>query len=112
MLVESTLFREPSVPERRLLTLLATKASGLEPDWLEGLRVSEMDDGGMGSLRLIPRGPSKADRIFGKKAAEHQFTDSDGVEVLATLTVDQNGQPFELDVWKSDFSPLIRIPEE
>ena len=112
MSVESTQFREPSVPERRLLTLLAKRASGLEPDWLEGLRVSNLDDGGMGSLSLFTGGPSKSERILGKKVAEHRFTDADGVEVLATLTVDQDGRPFELDVWKTDFSPLIRIPED
>ncbi len=110
MLVESTQFREPSDSERRLLALLAAQAPALGFGWLEGLFVSEMDDGGMGSLRLVPRGVSSSGRIFGNKVAEYQFTDSDGVEVLASLNVDQDGQPFELDVWKTDFSPLIRIP--
>ena len=43
--------------------------------------------------------------------AEIQFTDTDGVEVLASLNLDQDGKPFELDVWKTDFNALIRIPD-
>jgi len=42
--------------------------------------------------------------------AEYQFTDADGVEVLISLNVDADGRPFELDVWKTDFSPLVRMP--
>lgn len=49
--------------------------------------------------------------MFGGQVAEYQFTDADGVEVLASLNVDQDGRPFELDMWKTDFSPLIRIPD-
>jgi len=69
-----------------------------------------MDDGGMGSLELAVFGGSPSKRGFGRKAAEYQFIDSDGVDVLVTLNLDADGRPFELDVWKTDFNPLVHIP--
>ena len=71
--------------------------------------VEDMKDGGMGSLRF-----SSADRRirgFGKKIAEAEFNDEDGVLVSATLNVDDTGALFELDIWKVDFSPLKRYPK-
>jgi hypothetical protein len=71
-----------------------------------------MDDGGMGSLRLATdEALQKPGRLVGPRAAEVQFIDADGVPVLASLNLDQNGELMELDIWKTDFSPLIRIPE-
>lgn len=34
-----------------------------------------------------------------------------GVIVLVSLSVDSAGHPFEVDVWKSDFHPVIRFPD-
>ena len=110
MSAESTQFREPSEPERRILALVASLASDVDPVWLEGLVVRSLDDGGMGSLELAPQGTSCCERRFGRKAAEYQFADADGVEVMVTLNLDQDDRPFELDVWRTDFGPLIRIP--
>jgi hypothetical protein len=102
--------RAPSSAERSLLLLLVQKAGRLDlPDgWLGRLRVRAMGDGGMGSLRLIADADGVA-RLFGRRVAEHQFRDDDGVEVLASLNVDQQGQLYELDIWKTDFSRLIRL---
>ena len=108
---ESSL-REPTDPELRLLRRLGARAHWNMPDWLEGLRVRSMEDGGMGSLLLLVRDASTTERRFGGRVAEYEFTDVDGVPVLASLNVDRNGLPFELDVWKIDFQPLIRIPDE
>jgi hypothetical protein len=36
--------------------------------------------------------------------------DSDNVEVLITLTIDQDGRLFELDIWKVNFDKLIEFP--
>ncbi len=52
------------------------------------------------------------DRKFGRRASECQFTDEDGVEVLASLNLDQDGNLYELDIWKTDFGKLIRIPAQ
>ncbi len=116
--------RAPTADEARLIGALARLAGlRLDDGWLERLGVREMSDGGMGSLRLDPPRADDPDRMFdgsrkgnggrkfGAAVAEIQFTDADGVEVLATLNVDADGEPFELDVWKTDFNPLIRIPD-
>lgn len=104
--------REPTEDERRLLSALGAAASeGLPAGWLDGLLVESMSDGGMGSLRLIVRGVDAAGH-FASELAECQFKDSDGIEVIATLYADKNGMPFELDVWKVDFSAVNCIPQE
>jgi hypothetical protein len=69
-----------------------------------------MSDGGMGSLELLLPESQKV-RTFGSRVAELQFNDEDGVAVIASLNVDQAMLPFELDVWKTDFSPLGHIPD-
>jgi hypothetical protein len=99
-------FREPSPAEEELLTRLG-RAAGLPPDWLRGLQVAEMDDGGMGSLRLRPPLIGGRDKDPGRVVAEYGYVDADGVNVLVSLFVDNEGQPLELDSWKVDFRPII-----
>ncbi|RYY39982.1 MAG: hypothetical protein EOO08_07965 [Chitinophagaceae bacterium] len=41
---------------------------------------------------------------------EATFIDDDRREVFLTLTSNDSGALFELDIWKSDFSPLQRYP--
>jgi hypothetical protein len=108
---ESTRWSRPSGLQLRLLTLLASKWSERPSSWVDSVLVSPMDDGGMGSLRLAMTEAPSRDRRFGRKVAEHQFTDSDGVAVLASLYVDQDDLPFEMDVWKTDFSPVTDSPK-
>jgi hypothetical protein len=70
--------------------------------------VEEMNDGGMCSLRF--RSTYNQRRRLGKKIAEAEFTDEDGTLVSAAVNLDENGELFELDIWKVDFSPLKRYP--
>jgi len=70
--------------------------------------VEDMKDGGMGSLRF--KDADNRERRFGKKIAEAEFTDEDGIPVSAVLNLDDNGELFELDIWKVDFSALKRYP--
>ena len=107
---EFTRFREPLPREFALLALVAQKAHGLGNDWLSGIAVSELSDGGMGSLELLVRGAAPSGRRFGQRVAELAFKDADGVDVLVSLNLDQSGHPFELDVWKTDLSPVVRFP--
>jgi len=79
---------------------------GINADSLPAIEVEEMDDGGMGSL-LFKSG--KLDRFLGKELASETFVDTDGVEVIVTLSLDNYGELFELDVWKVDFSPVISL---
>ncbi len=69
--------------------------------------VKDMDDGGMGSIRFVHSEP----RTFGKRLAEAEYVDSDGVLVSIALNADSKGQLFELDFWKVDFSRLRRYPK-
>jgi hypothetical protein len=108
-----SLTRKPSIQERGFLEFLINKSStAIESSWQDGLLVESMNDGGMGSLLLFPKGIIKKNRLFGKCVSEYQFTDKDGVEVIASLNVDKNEELFELDVWKTDYSPLICFPEK
>ena len=97
-----------SVSETALIMFIA--AGGLPSAMLADLHdrsVREMDDGRMGSLQFV----GAADRRMGSTAGYAEFEDADGVPVSVALLLDQEGQLFELDIWKVDFSPLIRIPD-
>ena len=73
------------------------------------LEVEAMNDGGMGSLRFST---STETSRFGESVAEATFKDTDGISVSAALFLDQDGQLFELDVFKADFSKLQKWPSE
>jgi hypothetical protein len=73
---------------------------------LNSIDVQEMPDGGMGSLYFVREGRKPEDRCFGARIAEMQFKDDDDVEVLVSVNVDTDGNLHELDIWKSDFSPV------
>lgn len=104
--------RKISKEEERLIDFLIDKASLKLPDnWKHNLLVSPMQDGSMGSLSLSFVSQSKEKRVFGEQVSECHFIDEDGIDVIASLNVDQNGNLFELDIWKTDFSPLIRISD-
>lgn len=70
--------------------------------------VEELNDGGMGSLRFSSQ--NIEGRRLGADLCQLEFLDSDGVRVVATLSLDNFGQLFELDVWKADFSAVRRSP--
>jgi hypothetical protein len=111
MVPASESFRSATAAELRLLrALVAAAGSEARPEWVEPWRVKNMPDGGMGGLTLAPRAHgSAATRTFGRCVAAVRFRDVDGVEVIASLNLDTQGDPFEVDVWKVDFSPLQEI---
>jgi hypothetical protein len=71
------------------------------------LAVEPMSDGGMGSLAV---GPAYESRRMGRQVAECHFIDKDQVFVSATLKVDQEGMPYEVDLWKVNFAPTLEWP--
>lgn len=103
--------RKPRIEELRLIKLLIN-ISGLSfPDWEKNLLVCEMNDDKMGSLILMTDIRTENSlRIFGKQISEYQYVDSDGIDVIVSLNIDNKNQLFELDIWKTDFSPLIKFP--
>lgn len=104
--------RKPTSAEKSLLKVLVNKAKidNLPKEWLERLMVRNLNDGGMGSLALFPNGKERYKRCFGNEVSKVQFRDTDGILVIATLYLDDMGELYELDIWKTDFSPLKKIP--
>ncbi|WP_367866511.1 hypothetical protein [Pedobacter sp. WC2423] len=70
------------------------------------LLVEEMKDGGMGSLRVV----SEKNKVYFKDLARVELLDKDGVALWISIHLDTNYDFFELDIWKVDYSPLIRFP--
>jgi hypothetical protein len=108
------LSRKPTQDEMRLLEFLVQKVKVKFPsNWSTNLLVKSLNDEGMGSLQLIPEGVAiDSDRLLGEQVSDCQFTDEDGVGVISSLNIDDTGKLFELDIWKTDFSPLIGIPKK
>lgn len=105
-------YRIPTKKEEQLVELLVHKSSlEIAEHWKNGLLVCPMNDGEMGSLILFPQGKIVENRKFGKQVSEFQFVDADGVEVIASLNVDSDGNLFELEIWKINFGKLIRLPD-
>jgi hypothetical protein len=72
------------------------------------IAVEEMADGGMGSLRFVRGEPLVSERCH--EIARATYTDQDGVLVSIVVNGDESGHLRELDIWKTDFSPLVRFP--
>lgn len=99
--------RKPSSFEMKLLhTLvkLADDIDSLPPDWDKNIQVEEMNDGGMGSLKLYLTTSTSGENKFGRSISEYEFDDIDEVKVIASLIIDSDGILYELDIWKTDFS--------
>lgn len=104
--------RRPTREEVRLLCVLAEMAGISEPGaWAEGLWVEGMNDGGMGSLELVMP-PTVVQRGVIRRMSSVQFTDDDGIEVIVSLNADADGVPIEMDVWKTNYGPIIRVSGE
>ncbi len=98
-----------SPEELRLIGRLAVfAAEPVDISNLEQASTIPMDDGGMGSFAINPTQP----RSKGLTAvAWADATDADGVPLSICLFVDADRRPREFDVWKVDFTPLVRMPE-
>lgn len=103
--------KEISSTQRAVLEYLVSKADlNLPDDWNHSLLVKQMDDGGMGSFLIFQDNrSSKESRKFGRQASEYQFDDEDGVPILVSLNLDEKGDLFEVDVWKTDYSAVIAL---
>ena len=96
--------------EKRLITELLKHTHDKVSFDLSIQTVIELKDGGMGSLYFVDANRQEQDRRMLKYVAELQFIDADGVPILASLNIDQHSKLFELDIWKVDFSPVIKYP--
>ncbi|MDE5760591.1 MAG: hypothetical protein K2I11_06510 [Bacteroides sp.] len=97
--------------EKLLLIELANRAGiSLPANWERELLVTEIN-GITGSLLLFPQGISEVGRCLGARVSECQFQDLDGVIVVAALSLDKDGNLFELDLWKNDYSKVKEISD-
>jgi hypothetical protein len=64
----------------------------------------EVENMGEYGVLLSKKGEHSLDLI------EAEYIDEDRRSVLITLTANQHGELFELDIWKTDFNPLRRYP--
>jgi hypothetical protein len=104
--------RKPSEDEGKLLDHMLALAGDVTVAGVDraALVVETMNDGGMGSLRLFPPGTRGRARVFGRRVSSWEFDDVDGVRVLVSLVVDGDERLYELELWKSDFGRLLRLP--
>ncbi|RYZ19953.1 MAG: hypothetical protein EOO16_18370 [Chitinophagaceae bacterium] len=65
----------------------------------------EVDSLGDAGIQFTQKGEHAADLV------EAEYTDSDGKAVFITLTANDAGALFELDLWKVDFSRLQSYPK-
>ena len=98
-----------SQEKKIIIKLLQANKSKLEEftQHIDNYFVENMNDGGMGSIRFIRNSQQK--RILGEVIAEEEFIDEDQIPVLISLNLDSEGEFFELDIWKVDFSPVKNI---
>lgn len=76
------LIRKPLPQEEQLLeTLIELTNLKFDENWKTNLLVAPMGDGGMGSLRLYPKGILDTHVSFGKQVSDYQFFDEDNVPV-------------------------------
>lgn len=81
------------------------------PTGINSLMVEELNDGGMGSLRFIHPGMHENEKQrMSMQVAESQFLDEDGVPILVSINIDEAGRLYEFDIWKVDFSKVLKYP--
>lgn len=69
--------------------------------------VEEYEGGKMGSISMGNPNVSP----YAGDLIQANYIDSDGTEVVITLTIDVNNQLLDLDFWKVDFSKLLTYPK-
>jgi hypothetical protein len=103
-------FGKPRSLSANELELLKFMLSGKEHEHLlngvKSLRVTELTDSNMGSIRFVSllneRRASCLDRA--------EFRDVEGSNINVAINADQTGELYEIDIWKYDFTPVIKFP--
>ena len=94
--------------EKKLIQCLLKEVDFKAID-LDKIGVTPYDDGGMGSLWFESITPFE-NRRMAKVLINKEFHDEDGMPILVGLIADEQGELYELDIWKADFSPVIKYP--
>ena len=110
MTVVSRPFRRLRAEERELIIAMVRDLPEAQ-NLLRGINnavVEDMNDGGTGSLKFIDLTKTKT-RIAMQVCAA-TFMDMDGMPASVTINIDQDGDLFELDIFKADNSRLKSFP--
>lgn len=101
--------RKMSAAELELISYLIKKSgySKITSKNLSEIYVEDQKDGEMGSLIFISK---NKERKIGRDLGNIEFNDADGVKVIVNLVLDNHEDLYELDIWKTDFSPLLSFP--
>lgn len=106
--------RKPTSDELRLIEYLANKADyDLSADFREHIYVVPIPpilEGELTPLKIIFDNAPDDMKMNGLLVSDCQFLDSDNVPVAVFLLVNDLGYIVELDSWKGDDSPILRIP--
>ena len=103
--------RKLKTEEERIINDLLNSANIHRKYDLDNYLAEEMNDGNMGSIYLFRNDfPTKTNRKYSKTIASKDYIDADNVKLSVTLNIDQEGNLYELDIWKVDFSQLIQYP--
>lgn len=103
--------RKPTKDELRLLRKLVEISSLFTAeDWEKDLLVKPMVADGMGGLYLYNNNNYTHKRVFGKEVSSIEFYDVDSILIVASLYLDNSGDLFELDIFKTDFTMMKEIP--
>ncbi len=92
--------------ERSLILFLLSQCGLEENEYPIAEEVFEYEGGIMGSINLTGSDPD----LYDGDLIQVEYTDTDGVEVMITLTKDKNNRLLDLDFWKMNFSKLISYP--
>lgn len=92
--------------ELTLVTFLLAQCGYTPEDFPVASIVSEYEGGIMGSINMEGSDPD----LYAGDLIQVEYTDTDGIEVIITLTKDMNNRLLDLDFWKMNFSKLIRYP--
>lgn len=92
--------------EKTLVLHLLTQVGFNDLDYPIADEVYEYEGGIMGSINFAGSDPD----LYDGDLVQAEYMDSDGVEVVITLTRDKNNRLLDLDFWKVNFSKLIRYP--
>ena len=68
--------------------------------------VDEYEGGIMGSICI-----GQPNAQYAGDIAQAKYIDTDGVEVVISLTKDTEGRLLDFDFWKADFSKLLQYPK-
>ena len=93
--------------ERALIEFMLEKIGFTIQDYPINEDVFEYEGGKMGSISL---GIDNNSGDYQSDLLQVEYTDTDNVMVLITLTKTHQNQLLDLDFWKVDFSKLITYP--